>query len=182
MARQLPKHKDLLVLLRYEPDTGRLFWLKRPSSLFSDGGHGRAHNRDKWNYRWAGKEAFTAVKSDGYRHGAIHGVNYTSHRVIWKMVTGQDPDEIDHIDGDRTNNRWSNLRSVPRKINRRNAARHRDNQSGATGVRETKYGWQVFITVDGKMTCLGTFADFNEAVKVRKNAESTRGFHPNHGR
>lgn len=183
MLRKLPSQKELLLLLRYEPKTGMLYWRKRLIGLFGDGGHGAAHNRDKWNARWAGEEAFTAVKSDGYRHGAIYGVHYSSHRVIWKMVTGEDPIEIDHIDGDRKNNRWNNLRNVPRKLNRRNVARHRDNNSGVTGVRRTNRGtWQAFIAVDYKTICLGSSQVFAEAVKMRKDAEIKYGYHPNHGR
>lgn len=183
MSIELPSREVLLLLLRYEPKTGALYWRKRPSGLFEDGGHNAAHNRDKWNARWAGEEAFTAVKSGGYRHGAIHGVTYASHRVIWKMVTGEDPIDIDHIDGDRGNNRWDNLRSVSRSVNLKNAARARDNRSGVTGVRWNGRGkWQAFITVNYKLICLGSFEDFADAVTARKEAEQLQGFYPAHGR
>jgi HNH endonuclease len=170
-------------LLRYDPVTGRLFWKKRPLSMFSRGGHAAKHNMDKWNARWADQEAFTAIKKGGYRHGAIRGVTYLAHRVIWKMQTGKWPEEIDHIDGNSSNNAWSNLRSVSRRSNRRNSARQRQNQSGVTGVRRTnRGGWQAFITVNYKMICLGSSQKFEEAVRMRKEAEIRYGFHPNHGR
>lgn len=130
----------------------------------------------------AGKEAFTAVKGDGYKHGAIHGVHYCSHRVIWKMVTGEDPMDVDHIDGDRQNNRWSNLRNVPRKLNLQNRAKGSDNRSGVIGVRQTRYGWQATISDDGKVICVGSSKDFAEAVRMRREAEIKYGYHPNHGR
>jgi hypothetical protein len=153
--------------------------------MFADneGGHGQRHNRDKWNAKFAGKEAFTAVKGDGYKHGAIFGENFSAHRIIWKMMTGQEALEIDHISGSRDDNRWDNLRSVPRKGNMRNKAKARDNQSGATGVRRTnRGGWQAFITVDYVTICLGSSKNFDEAVKMRKAAEVKYGFHTNHGR
>jgi len=183
MPRELPSQEDLLLLLEYDQSEGTLRWRKRPLALFSDGGITARHSRDIWNGRFAGKAALTAVRGDGYRHGAIHGVYYISHRVIWKMMTGEDPIEIDHIDGDRKNNRWNNLRNIPSKLNKRNAARHADNRSGVTGVRRTnRGGWQAFITVDYKMICIGSSNSFDEAVKMRKDAEVKYGFHANHGR
>jgi hypothetical protein len=184
-TKPTPSKEMLDALLDYQTKTGTLFWKQRPLEMFADndGGHSRRHNRDKWNAKFAGKEAFTAVKGDGYKHGALFGEHFSAHRIIWKMMTGQEAEEIDHINGVRSDNRWDNLRSVPRSVNMRNAAKGRDNKSGVTGVRRSNRGtWQAFITVDYKMICLGSSKNFDEAVKMRKDAEEKYGFHSNHGR
>lgn len=184
MKRKLPSQEYLRVLLDYDHRTGGLLWRKRDISLFENGGHGAAHNRDKWNGRMAGKEALACIKGDGYRHGAIEGVHYASHRVIWKWMTGMDPDEVDHIDGDRKNNKWSNLRSVTRTENGRNSARHKDNTSGVTGVRYNAKNrkWQAYIMQGVRFINLGSHANFEDAVSARKEGERVHGFHKNHGR
>jgi hypothetical protein len=182
--RKLPDQGHLRMLLDYDHATGSLTWKKRDISLFTDGGHGIKHNRDKWNARWAGKEAFTAIKGDGYKHGAINGINFSAHRVAWKWMTGVDPIEIDHIDGDRKNNKWSNLRSVTRKENGRNAARHVDNSSGTTGVRYVAKGdlWQSYIIRGRTFINLGSYKNIEDAITARKDGEKKYGFHPHHGR
>ena len=183
-SKPTPSKAMLDSICRYDQDTGRLFWKERPKEMFADNasGHSQRHNADKWNAKCAGKEAFTAVKGDGYRHGAIGGKFYSAHRIIWKLMTGEEPQEVDHINGVRTDNRWSNLRSVPRSVNLKNKARLARNMSGANGVRKNRDGWQAFITNNYKMTCLGTFKTKEEAIAARKAAELKCGFHTNHGR
>jgi hypothetical protein len=185
MKRELPSQEHLRMLLDYDHLNGVLRWKKRDLSLFENGGHGAEHNRDKWNARWAGKEALAAIKGDGYKHGAIDGVHYVSHRVIWKWMTGNDPaEDIDHIDGNRKNNKWSNLRSVNRSENLRNAARHKDNSSGTTGVRYVAKGglWQAYIIRGRTFISLGSYKNKDDAIAARKQGEKEYGFHPNHGR
>lgn len=172
------------MLLNYDHTTGVLTWKKRDISLFTEGGHSAEHSRDKWNARWAGKEAFTAVKGDGYRHGAIYGENFSAHRVIWKWMTGSEPVEVDHIDGVRKNNRWSNLRSVTSETNHRNAARHKDNSSGVTGVRYVAKGglWQAYLMRGRTFIGFGSYKNKDDAIAARKQGEKKHGFHKNHGR
>lgn len=182
-TRQLPERAFLEKILRFDPESGKLFWKERPASMFAEGKHSAAHTCAKWNSSFAGKEALTARHGAGYRHGSVLGVNALAHRVIWKLVTDEDAVEVDHIDGNRSNNQLSNLRSVSREVNRRNAARHRDSVTGVTGVRRAIHGgWQAHITVDYRITCLGTFPTIEEATAARKAAEAKHKFHPNHGR
>ena len=183
-SKPLPPQEHLNRLLRYDPETGKLFWKVRTPDLFSEGRHTAAHTCAKWNATFAGKEAFTAQHPAGYRHSNILGRGLLAHRVIWKMVTGDDANEVDHIDGVRSNNRWSNLRNVTTGDNRKNAARAIDNASGATGVRWSSScsKWQAFITVDYRPIMLGTFDNFDDAVAARKAAERKHQFHENHGR
>lgn len=107
------------------------------------------------------------------------------HRVAFALMVGRWPQgEIDHIDGDPTNNKWENLRDVSRKENLKNKSRPADNTSGVIGVSwiKSRHKWRARISVDGDYKFLGAFDDFNDAVKARLAAERKFGFHENHGR
>lgn len=172
-------------IVRCDPDAGLLFWLERPASMFKSSEKRTAeHCAAAWNSKNAGKEALSAP-TEGYKHGTIFGVKYRAHHVIWAMVHGAWPkDDIDHINGDRSDNRIENLRDVCRQENSRNASRSRNNKSGVTGVFWYKnYGmWKVEIGINYKNKCVGYFRSFDEAVAARRNAEMKHGFHENHGR
>ena len=136
-----------------------------------------------WNNKHADKEALTALRS-GYPRGIIDGEHFTAHRVIWKWMTGEEPPEIDHIDGNRANNRWSNLRASTRAANNRNAKLRRDNQSGRVGIhfdKRRKY-WIAQISIRGHVTHLGVFPTKEAASAARKAAEAIYDYHSNHGR
>jgi hypothetical protein len=176
-SNPLPAKELLERLFRYEPSTGLLFWKKRSADLFAITAERSAeHSCAQWNSRWAGKEALTKVNK-GYRCGIINYQPVLAHRVVWKLMTGEDPIEVDHIDGDRLNNRWKNLRNVTVKENRRNVARRSDNKSGATGVfwSAKHKQWLVVLSI-------GRFTELDEAVAARKAAEVLLGYHSNHGR
>jgi len=178
-----PDRERLMSILEYNPETGGLTWKPRFLADFNDGGHQAAHNVAKWNGKHAGKPAFTATKGDGYKHGAIFGRNYTAHRVIWKMVHGVEAEDIDHINGVRSDNRLENLRSVPRSINGKNISRQARHTTPGTGVRKNNRGkWQAYILADGKFISLGCHDTPEAALAIRKAAEVAYGFHPNHGR
>ena len=133
-----------------------------------------------WNARFADREALTAV-NHGYRRGLINRNSAYAHRVIWKMMTGVDAEELDHIDGDRTNNAWHNLRFGARE-NQRNCQLRHDNTSGCVGVVKRGDRWIAQIGVNGTTKHIGIYATRQEAVHARKQAETGFGFHPNHGR
>jgi hypothetical protein len=84
----------------------------------------------------AGSPAGT-VFGDGYIRVNIAGEQSTGHRIIWEMHNGEIPPEkcIDHIDGDPSNNKISNLRCIDRFLNSRNMRMKSTNKSGVTGVR-----------------------------------------------
>ncbi len=167
--------ETLRSLLHYED--GRLVWRERGREWFNDDRSFRT-----WNSRFAGKEAFTAQHSEGYRVGTIFGRRHFAHRIIWLLNCGESEGEIDHINGDRADNRLENLRLVSRDENRRNVKRQANNKSGATGVNKVGAVWQASIQVAGKQTYLGRYSTFAEALAVRKQAETDRAFHANHGR
>jgi len=166
--------------LLYDPASGDLFWRERERRHFvSNRGH------KTWNARYAGKKAFTSITNAGYHLGSVLKERYLAHRVIWAMMTGEWPkNEIDHINGVRTDNRWCNLRHVTRRQNTMNKAIRSNNKSGVCGVFHADRGspWIAQITHKGKRIHLGGFATKEEAVLARKKAEADLKYHPNHGR
>lgn len=181
---KLPTIFTLCTLLRYEPLTGKLYWRERAAHQFRGGARRTPqHAARQFNSRFAGKEAFTALRN-GYRCGCVDYSNLYAHRVIWALQTGMWPDEVDHINGDPQDNRWENLRAVNRAENCLNARCRRDNTSGVLGVQwsSRKGKWRARITRGGKQITLGFFSDLEAASAARLAAEEKLGFHPNHGR
>ena len=180
---KLPSREYLLKRLRYEPDTGKLYWLTRDPEMFRAGNSGKVANCSAWNKRYAGAEALISDVA-GYRHGRLDDIEYRAHRVIWKIMTGEDPEVIDHVNGDRADNRWDNLRSGTHADNRKNSARHGRNTSGMTGVTWTPKvrRWRALISVGGKRQHLGYFEDFQRACEAREDAKRKLGFTERHGR
>lgn len=166
-------------LFDYAPLTGQLIWLPRAESEFA-----RPQDFRVWHKRFCLKPA-GGPTGDGRLSVGIDGALYAVSRVVWLWHTARWPREmLDHIDGDVTNNRLSNLRDVPHKINMRNRALGSNNNSGVFGVhwypRDSK--WYAEIGVDGASIHLGVFDDWSDAVIVRQAAERKYGFHANHGR
>ena len=166
----LPSAETLRKLLRYDPETGLLFW--------------RSRGNYAWDRRFSGKRAFTSQNNSGYFVGGINRKSYVLHRVAWKIVHGEDPERIDHVNGDKADNRLCNLRSVTHQENQKNTPRPKHNKSGVVGVCLDKRSdkWFAQIQVNGKCVNLGLYDDFSSAVQARKTAEIKFGFHENHGR
>lgn len=173
-------------VLRYEPETGRLFWRRRSVEMFKNDERKTAEVHCRWwNSRYAGREAFTALDSHGYRRGRVMSKALLAHRVIWAICTSAWPnDMIDHQNGVRTDNRFENLREATASENQRNAKRKSTNTTGVTGVSFVKSSgkFNAYIWHDDKSRCLGYFDSIEEAFCARKAAESKLSFHPNHGR
>lgn len=177
--------ETLNALLKYEPETGKLFWKKRGVEWFKDGARSAKHTCGRWNSRYAGKEAFTAYTRNGYKQGRVLDEPQYAHRVICIMIYGPFNGEVDHISGARDDNRLSNLRVVPAGENMRNKAISvTHNKSGILGVGwHSKYGkWRATIKVKGKHKHLGYFDNIEDAAAARKAADEQHGYHPNHGR
>lgn len=173
-------------LLRYEPETGQLFWRSRDVSWFEDTPHRSAAGIcTTWNKRYAEREAFTSTGNWGHRYGSVLGEHLAAHRVAWAIHYGRWPEHwIDHINGDGGDNRIANMREVGPVENARNAARGRNNKSGVNGVRwyPQMRKWHAQIGVQGRNQHLGYFDDFDAAVLARAEAERQLGYHFNHGR
>lgn len=158
--RDLPSPELLRQLLRYEPETGRLFWKPRTSDQFASGKHPAAHTCAKWNSRHAGKAAFTADNGKGYLVGNVGGRSMLAHRVAFTIHTGSWPEhEVDHINGVRSDNRFSNLRGATSSENKMNRPVNATSSTGYKGVGFDKRSGTFTATIkrNGKKRHLGTF-------------------------
>lgn len=113
-----------------------------------------------------------ATKLNGYLCVKLLNRKYYTHRLAFLYVDGKMPPrsrKVDHINGEKTDNRWKNLRLVSAKQNNRNQGKHR---AGVTGIREMPSGnWEVRIKHDWKTRYVGTFKTKDEAIAARRKAE-----------
>ena len=114
------------------------------------------------------------INPDGYRHLKIDEKNYRIHRLIFLyhhgyLTPGMD---IDHIDGDKTNNRIENLRQVTKTQNQQNSKMRSTNTSGVKGVSwfNASGKWKAQLLVEKRLIYLGLHDTIEEAEKVIKEA------------
>lgn len=96
----------------------------------------------------------------GYRLLSVKKVRIYAHRLIWCLMTGAWPEyEIDHVNQDKADNRWENLRPATRQENARNQGITARNTSGFKGVSFHKrtQKWRADIFIDGRQKSLGSF-------------------------
>lgn len=156
MADNFPTYDRVHSLLRYDRNSGELFWRVRMS------------NRVK-----AGHKAGSVNKS-GYVQIGFDGHRFWAHRLVFFMQTGSWPtEEIDHIDGNKLNNAWSNLRECSRQENAQNRKNvPSTNALGVLGVRRVGNRFRSAIEVDGKSIHLGYFSSAEEASAAYLSAKS----------
>lgn len=135
-------------LLRYEPETGHFYWLVAS---------GRAR-----------VDALAGCRQEGYIDIKIDGRKHKAHRLAFLYETGLWPTEqVDHINGVRSDNRWFNLRPATPSQNCHNQRRpHSNNRSSRhLGVSWHKASrrWLAQISVRGKVRHIGTFSDEDAA-------------------
>ena len=153
--RQLPSPELLWELFDYKPLTGELVWRKVPSNRVRLG------------------TATGSTHIQGYAATRVEGVSYLTHRLVWCWLHGQDPKlfQVDHIDGNRQNNHWNNLRLATAAENARNSKVRKHNKTGIKGTRLLPSGkYQVRIRKDGITYQLGTFATLEEAGAAYEKA------------
>lgn len=145
----MPSQEEINKLLRYEPDTGEFFW------RVNRGRHGR---------NWAGSRT-GSDRGDGYIRLIIGSRRYFAHRVAWLLVHGTEPEgEVDHINGNPSDNRISNLRIATHAQNISNSGKRKNNTSGFKGVsRGRTTGFRATIFLHGKQIHLGSFVTKEEA-------------------
>ena len=159
--------KELKEVLHYDADSGVFTWLA-----------------SRGNSVKVGAVAGCVDKVHGYMRIQINEKRYSAHRLAFLYQEGKlPPDEIDHINHSRDDNRFVNLRQVTRVENGRNKSIHSNNKSGFTGVYWDKAGnkWKAYININGKSKHLGRFTDMDDAIIARKKANIEFGYHPNHG-
>jgi hypothetical protein len=164
----------------YLPETGHLFWKQRPRCHFASDRGWRA-----FNAQFAGKHVGCSNGPNQYLVVTIADQKHYVHRIAFALAAGEwPPGDVDHINGNRTDNRAANLRSVDRAGNMKNAKRSSANSSGCTGVvwDSRRKTWVAQIKVNYQNHFLGSFSELADATAARKAGEVHFGFHKNHGR
>ena len=144
----------LKVLLAYDPLSGHFTWINRRRAC-----------------RFG--EVAGSTRTNGYRRIGLDNHMYLAHRLARLYMTGEWPaHEIDHKDGDRSNNRFANLRAASAAENHQNRAKRSDNSSGLVGATNVRGRWQAAIVVKGVRHYLGAFATAVEAHSAYLAAKS----------
>lgn len=167
--RILPAVELLRSLLDYDPVTGSLRWKSKSAT---------SHLNKIFNSKYAGKAAgsMSAGRAHGDNKYLVVGVRdagryqqFPAHRIIWKIVTGEEPPPlIDHKDGDAVNMKWNNLRAATNGQNIRNAKLRSDNISGVKGVSwdSGHKKWRAIISIDKRYVRLGRYDTIAQARAV----------------
>ena len=158
MKQKLTQER-LKELLEYNPETGVFIWKV-------------SKGRGKAGY-------ITEYKNgNGYLQIGIDRKFYQAHRLAFLYMEGYFPENgIDHIDRDKTNNKFENLREVSQLCNCRNRSIRKDNKSGIIGVRwhTASKKWNAYIRIKNCIH-LGLFENLRDAAKARWEAEIKYNF------
>lgn len=158
----------------YDAATGLLTVKERPKHEFSP-------SRYASHIKAVGEPA-GSITVGGYVHVYLDGKQYKAHRLIWLLLNGEWPAypefEIDHINGDRADNRIGNLRKVTKSDNQRNGGRRINNTSGVHGVnwKAGSNRWVARIWNGPRHVYLGQFETLHEAQIARRAAERALGY------
>lgn len=171
--------QELRRMISYDPETGLLFWLRRSVDTFKAGRWRSAEtNCAIWNTRYSGKQALCGDNGHGHLRGRIHDSDYMAHRVAWAIHYGSWPnDQVDHINGVRSDNRIENLRLASNQDNSRNQLL-RGGSSRFKGVcyLPRRNRWLAYCSDDqGKRRSLRTHA--TEVAAARAYNEAALMFH-----
>ena len=137
----------------YIPETGQLVWA------------------DNYGPRARKGVVIGSIDSSGYRQVKLSKKSVLVHRIIWLMFNGSYPEQIDHINRIRTDNRIENLRAATNTTNQHNLSIRIDNKTGVTGVNMVYEKYQARIGVNGRRIYLGIFDSLSEAADAYKNAK-----------
>lgn len=144
----LPSVDILRELFTYDQVDGRLRWKSRRNQMATGSLAG-------------------SKRSDGYIQVSVNDHLYREHRLIWKMVTGEDPPAgLDHRNLNSSLNKWNNLRLASLSQNAGNIGPHRDSKSGLKNIHwdSSRSRWAVQVFKDGawmfrkRFVCLGMAA------------------------
>src|SRR5215831_1666100 len=158
--KSLPPSLTLNQMFDYDRDTGIVRYKRqRPSYLF-------AHNAHWVRYHklYAGKPVTTSL-TQRYMRVRIDGTQYQLHRIIWKMVTGEEPTWIDHKNRDIRDNRWQNLRLCTLAESSANRGSSGKTLRGTYYHEDERYKnrWRAVLRVRGKTIHIGHFSTEQEA-------------------
>jgi len=159
-----PTAERVREILSYDAEEGIFRWRHR------------AERSAQWNGRYADTVA-GRLDTNGYRQILVDDCRYFSSRLAWLYVTGDWVPLLDHKNGVRTDDRFSNLRLASQFQNSCNRGKQADNTSGYKGVYPHKVNgtWIAQITVQRKQIYLGSFATAEAAAAAY--AEAARLYH-----
>lgn len=141
---------DIGEFISYEPETGVLRWKRAQNSRSVPG------------------SVCGTVSGTGYVGLKFRSVAYQAHRVAYFLMTGEQPGEIDHIDRDKANNAWRNLRDVSHAENMRNRAAPVGKYG--RGITKRASGFRASIWHGGRHNHIGVFPTQEEAVAAFRAA------------
>ena len=151
-------YEDLVKVLNYNPETGEFHWRVKPSKRFP-----------------AGMKAGSTVNGYVRIHHKDH--MYGAHRLAWLYMYGKHPEnQIDHINGNPSDNRIANLREATHTENAQNIRRAQKNNShGTLGITydPKKQLWRARIGINGKRIYIGKYKSQEEAAKAYIEAKRT---------
>jgi len=163
-AKPLPSQEELHALFEYKD--GKLFWKVKRGGGVKPG--------DEAEY----------INNRGYKVVRINKAPYLQHRLIWVMHGNEPVDFLDHIDGDKLNNRIENLRPATVSENKWNTKVPITNTSGIKGVcwNKNQMRWNGHVRFKGKQHHVGSFENKEECAKaVKEFREKLHGDFANHG-
>lgn len=149
-------HDRVLELFDYKD--GGLYWKKLATHR-------------KQNVKVGDRAGF--ISNDGYRTISIRHTLYREHRLIFMYHNGRMPNFVDHIDGDKQNNRIENLREATHAQNMQNSTHRKNNTSGIKGVSKHRNKWVVNLSIDGKTKYIGLFHNIEDAKACVISARNT---------
>ena len=139
--------EECLEYFNYDPLTGIVTWAKDNGRIKAGSIAGSKHNRGYLTVRFKYK-------------------SYLLHRLIWFRETGEWPENIDHKDLNRTNNRWKNLRPATVTQNNHNVPKKKNAKCPFIGVYPHGRKWRAFIRENGKRKYIGSFETAQEAADM----------------
>lgn len=162
LAKKLPSlsYDEIMEFVNYDPETGKFIWNQRDIKWF-----GSYKGWAVWNNKYSGKEA-GSVDFYGYRKLCLAYRHFLAHRLAWFIAHNEWPEKLDHINGDKDDNRIVNLRIADKYQNAQNSKLKLSNKSGYKGVSKCGKRWKAAIQSNGNIHNLGIYDTPDEAYEA----------------
>jgi hypothetical protein len=161
---------ELKKQVKYNPETGEFF---------------RLGYYCRWGTFVNRISALNKYSKEGYLIVSINGIRFKAHRLAFLYVDNvklENADDVDHVNGNKSDNRYCNLKICSREENMKNKPLYNNNSTGVIGVSRYEDKFRARITVDGKRVSLGLFETIEEAAEVRLKYEKKFNYSEHHGR